>query len=153
MFRRAVLEDLSAIWGAGPAVVVQAVLCGAAHWAGFPSGGVGMLMAAAWGLVLGILRLRTRGIIVPYLVHVIATPSSPASPSFCSSSRSTGEQHRYAHRPATGQPAAAASSQRYREGKGYEMGRATLYKLRSPDGGTTLVASSGLLTLLADAGP
>lgn len=31
--------------------------------------------------------------------------------------------------------------------------RATLYKLRSPDRGTTLVAGRGLLTLLVDAGP
>lgn len=65
MFRGVVLEDLPALWGAGPAAVVQAVLFGAAHWAGFPSGWVGMLMAAAWGLALGILRLRTRGILVP----------------------------------------------------------------------------------------
>ena len=72
LFRGVVLEDLTAIWGAGPAVVVQAVLFGAAHWAGFPSGWVGMLMAATWGLVLGILRLRTRGILAPYLVHVTA---------------------------------------------------------------------------------
>lgn len=72
MFRGVVLEDLTASWGAGPAVVVQAVLFGAAHWAGFPSGWVGMVMAAAWGFVLGVLRLRTRGILVPYLVHVAA---------------------------------------------------------------------------------
>jgi membrane protease YdiL (CAAX protease family) len=72
MFRGVILEDLTVIWGAGPAVVVQAVLFGAAHWAGFPSGWVGMLMAAGWGLVLGILRLRSGGILVPYLVHVTA---------------------------------------------------------------------------------
>lgn len=72
MFRGVILEDLTVIWGPGRAVVVQALLFGAAHWAGFPSGWVGMLMAAAWGLALGILRLRTHGILVPYLVHVIA---------------------------------------------------------------------------------
>lgn len=72
MFRGVLLEDLTAVWRAGPAAAVQAVLFGAAHWAGFPSGSVGMLMAAAWGLVLGILRLRTHGIVVPYLVHVTA---------------------------------------------------------------------------------
>lgn len=72
MFRGVVLEDLTAIWGPGAAVVVQALLFGAAHWAGFPSGWVGMLMAAVWGLLLGIIRLRTHGIVVPYLVHVTA---------------------------------------------------------------------------------
>ena len=51
MFRGVILEDLTVLWGAGPAVIVQAVLFGAAHWAGFPSGWVGMLMAAGWGLV------------------------------------------------------------------------------------------------------
>ncbi|MET1004768.1 MAG: CPBP family intramembrane glutamic endopeptidase [Propionibacteriaceae bacterium] len=72
LFRGVILEDLTVLWGAGPAVVAQAVLFGAAHWAGFPSGWVGTLMAATWGLVLGILRLRSRGILVPYLVHVTA---------------------------------------------------------------------------------
>ena len=38
MFRGVILEDHTAIRGAGPAVVVQAVLFGSAHWAGFPSG-------------------------------------------------------------------------------------------------------------------
>ncbi len=72
LFRGVVLEDLIAVWGAIPAVIGQAVLFGAAHWSGFPSGWIGVLMAAAWGLMLGILRLRTHGIAVPYLVHVTA---------------------------------------------------------------------------------
>ena len=72
LFRGVVLGDLTAVWGSGPAVVVQAVLFGTAHWAGFPSGWVGMAMAAGWGLVLGVLRFRTHGIAVPYLVHVSA---------------------------------------------------------------------------------
>jgi membrane protease YdiL (CAAX protease family) len=48
------------------------VLFGAAHWAGYPSGWIGMLMAAVWGLMLGIIRLRTAGIALPYVVHVTA---------------------------------------------------------------------------------
>ena len=72
MFRGVILEDLSITWGPGPAVIAQAVLFGAAHWAGFPSGWIGMVMAAGWGLMLGILRLRTQGILIPYVVHVTA---------------------------------------------------------------------------------
>lgn len=72
MFRGVILQDLTEIWGPRTAVGVQAVLFGAAHWAGFPSGWVGMLMAAIWGLMLGIIRLRTGGIALPYLVHVTA---------------------------------------------------------------------------------
>ena len=52
--------------------MTHAVLFGAAHWAGFPSGWVGMGMAAGWGLALGVIRIRSRGILIPYLVHVSA---------------------------------------------------------------------------------
>ena len=72
LFRGVILQDLTEIWGPRIAVVAQAVLFGAAHWAGFPSGWVGMLMAAVWGLMLGVIRLRTGGIALPYLVHVTA---------------------------------------------------------------------------------
>lgn len=72
MFRGVILQDLTEIWGPRSAVGAQAMLFGAAHWAGFPSGWVGMLMATVWGLMLGILRLRTGGIALPYLAHVTA---------------------------------------------------------------------------------
>ncbi|MFH9980523.1 CPBP family intramembrane glutamic endopeptidase [Streptomyces sp. NPDC017179] len=58
--------------GSRTAVVVQALLFGAAHFGGFPSGFTGVAMAGAWGFVLGVLRLRSGGILVPYGVHVAA---------------------------------------------------------------------------------
>lgn len=72
LFRGVVLQDLSELWGSATAVVVQALLFGAAHWAGYPSGWLGMGMAAVWGLMLGVIRLRTGGIALPYVVHVSA---------------------------------------------------------------------------------
>lgn len=72
IFRGVIQEELSRTWGVPTAVVIQAVLFGSAHWAGFPSGWTGMAMASAWGLVLGILRARTGGIALPYVVHVAA---------------------------------------------------------------------------------
>lgn len=72
MFRGVILEDLSRSWGPRAAVVAQAVLFGAAHWAGFPSGWIGMVMAAAWGFLLGQIRLLTGGIALTYLVHATA---------------------------------------------------------------------------------
>ncbi|MDG4787950.1 CPBP family intramembrane metalloprotease [Micromonospora sp. WMMD1102] len=72
LFRGVLLTELASVWGARIAVVLQAVLFGAAHLAGFPSGAVGMVMAGTWGFALGILRLRTGGILLPYLVHVTA---------------------------------------------------------------------------------
>ncbi|MFB7326288.1 lysostaphin resistance A-like protein [Streptomyces sp. NPDC056190] len=72
LFRGVLLTELAAVWGTRPAVVLQAVLFGAAHYAGFPSGIIGMIMAGTWGLVLGIMRVRSGGILITYLVHVTA---------------------------------------------------------------------------------
>jgi len=72
LFRGVLLTELASAWGAKAAVTAQAVLFAAAHFAGFPSGVVGMLMAGCWGFVLGIMRLRSGGILIPYLVHVTA---------------------------------------------------------------------------------
>lgn len=72
LFRGVLLEELTGTWGVRAALVVQALVFGAAHWAGFPSGWMGMGMAAAWGLALGIIRVHSGGILLPYLVHVCA---------------------------------------------------------------------------------
>lgn len=66
------LTELASVWGVRAAVVLQAVLFGAAHFAGFPSGPVGMIMAGVWGFVLGVMRVRSGGILITYLVHVTA---------------------------------------------------------------------------------
>jgi membrane protease YdiL (CAAX protease family) len=70
LFRGVVLTELARTWGVRAAVIVQAVVFGMAHWAGIPSGWLGMVMAGCWGLVLGIIRVRSRGILIPYVVHV-----------------------------------------------------------------------------------
>lgn len=72
LFRGVLLSELATIWRPRVALVLQALLFGAAHWTGFPSGPTGTFMAASWGFILGIMRLRTGGIIIPYLVHVTA---------------------------------------------------------------------------------
>lgn len=72
LFRGVLLEDLSHTWSPAAAVAGQAVVFGLAHWSGFPSGWIGMTMAAVWGAALGVIRLRTGGIVLPYLVHVTA---------------------------------------------------------------------------------
>jgi len=54
-------------------VLLQASAFAAAHFAaGFPNGTVGYLMVFVWGTMLGYLRLRTHGLCIPYLAHVIA---------------------------------------------------------------------------------
>ncbi|WP_323373894.1 CPBP family intramembrane glutamic endopeptidase [Plantactinospora alkalitolerans] len=72
LFRGVLLTELASVWGPRVAVVLQAGLFGVAHYAGFPSGVIGMLMAGIWGFALGVMRLRSGGILIPYLVHVTA---------------------------------------------------------------------------------
>ncbi len=53
------------------ALVMQAVVFGLMHVRGFPSGLSGMAVAGVIGLAFGSLRLRTRGILAPWLAHAI----------------------------------------------------------------------------------
>jgi membrane protease YdiL (CAAX protease family) len=52
-------------------VIAQAACFGAAHFRGFPRGGSGVALAFTYGLLLGIVRRRTGGILWPILGHVL----------------------------------------------------------------------------------
>lgn len=54
------------------AVVLAAVMFGASHWYGFPSGWWGVLLAAGYGLVLSALRHVSHGLLLPWVAHVLA---------------------------------------------------------------------------------
>jgi membrane protease YdiL (CAAX protease family) len=54
------------------AVVVVAAAFGMAHFSGVPGSMIGVAMAGAWGAVLGLLRVRTDGMLATYLAHVLA---------------------------------------------------------------------------------
>jgi membrane protease YdiL (CAAX protease family) len=54
------------------AVALQAASFGAAHAHGFPRGAVGVVLAGAWGALLGLLRMRAGGLLAPVLAHVVA---------------------------------------------------------------------------------
>lgn len=71
-FRGIVQSELTATWGTAAAVIAQAVAFGIAHLNGFPSGWVGVLMSGGWGLLLGVLRVISRGMAAPYVAHVAA---------------------------------------------------------------------------------
>ena len=53
-------------------IVVQGGAFGAVHYAGVPGGPLGMAMATAWGVMLGVIRHRTSSIHLPWIVHVLA---------------------------------------------------------------------------------
>jgi uncharacterized protein len=71
--------ELARLWRVGPAVIVQALAFGVAHWQGFPSGWLGVLMSTGYGLMLGVIRCRAVGILA-----VVVVQSSPTPPSACS---------------------------------------------------------------------
>jgi uncharacterized protein len=72
LFRGLLWAGLVASLRTGVAVVIaQAAFFGAAHYRGFPRGASGVALAMAYGLVLGIIRRRTAGILWPILSHVL----------------------------------------------------------------------------------
>jgi membrane protease YdiL (CAAX protease family) len=54
------------------AIVVQAVSFGAIHFTGFPGGIAGILLATVYGLMLGALAFRCKGLLAPCVAHVVA---------------------------------------------------------------------------------
>ena len=72
VFRGVLMSALSQVLGLPAAVVLQALAFGVLHLHGVPDGPVGMVMAGVWGLLLGVLRLRSRGLLAPYVTHIAA---------------------------------------------------------------------------------
>jgi membrane protease YdiL (CAAX protease family) len=73
-FRGIILDSLDYTFGAGTAsILLQAVMFGAMHYRqGFPNGFTGVVLAAVFGFLLGLLRRKSTGIFVPWAVHVFA---------------------------------------------------------------------------------
>ncbi len=73
-FRGIVMQSTDSIFGAGfVSVLMQAWLFGAMHFLqGFPRGLLGVAMTAAYGVMLGMVRRRSRGMLAPWAAHVFA---------------------------------------------------------------------------------
>jgi len=71
LFRGAVLHHLGHVLGGRTAVVVQALAFGLLHLNGYPYGAVGVGLAFVYGLLLGALRLRSGGLLAPWIAHVL----------------------------------------------------------------------------------
>lgn len=72
IWRGMIQSNLLPLWGVPATVVLQALSFGAQHAYGFPRGLVGVALAASWAVLLGVLRLRARGLLAPVLAHVVA---------------------------------------------------------------------------------
>lgn len=75
IFRGVLQNSLDKIFGERNWVthVLQAAAFAIVHFAGgFPNGKIGYLMVFVYGLMLGYLRMRSKGMLAPYLAHVLA---------------------------------------------------------------------------------
>jgi membrane protease YdiL (CAAX protease family) len=73
MYRGVLWDGLSGGIGKPlPVILIQAGLFGLWHFRGFPGGLVGVVMVFAWGIFLGLIRKRSRGIIAPIVSHILA---------------------------------------------------------------------------------
>jgi membrane protease YdiL (CAAX protease family) len=73
-YRGIILQALDSAAGPGLlSLLVQAWLFGALHYReGFPNGAWGLVMTAVYGIMLGVLRRRSQGMLAPWAVHVFA---------------------------------------------------------------------------------
>jgi membrane protease YdiL (CAAX protease family) len=72
IFRGVLYEALVDGYGPLAAVCIQAIAFGVVHAHGFPRGVIGVAMATLYGLVLGVLRQRSGGLVAPLVAHVFA---------------------------------------------------------------------------------
>ncbi len=72
VFRWILFDGFRARWGVGVAVVGSSLLFGFGHLGGYPPGMFGGILATVYGLSLAILRLHSRGLIVPVATHLLA---------------------------------------------------------------------------------
>ena len=72
VYRGILFGALERVWGARPALVIQALAFGLAHIHGFPRGWLGVALATVYGLMTGMLRVRSRGLLAPLVAHVAA---------------------------------------------------------------------------------
>jgi membrane protease YdiL (CAAX protease family) len=73
MFRWIMWDGLTELLaGSASIVIVQALIFGLSHYLGFPNGWLGVAMAFCYGLMLGFIRVKGRGLLAPVLTHVFA---------------------------------------------------------------------------------
>jgi membrane protease YdiL (CAAX protease family) len=72
IFRGILFEAIRAEWGRLAALAATGALFGFGHLHGYPPGWFGAILAGAYGLLLGCLRLQSGGLLLPFAAHVVA---------------------------------------------------------------------------------
>jgi membrane protease YdiL (CAAX protease family) len=72
IFRGVLYDAVASQWGWPAAVGATAVAFGAGHINGYPPGWSGSVLAAVYGVMVGLLRWYSRGLALPVVAHVCA---------------------------------------------------------------------------------
>lgn len=73
VWRGVVMQALESSTGSlTAALVLQSLAFGLWHFVGFPSGWIGVGLATLFAFMMGLLRVRTRGLLIPFVAHVAA---------------------------------------------------------------------------------
>jgi membrane protease YdiL (CAAX protease family) len=72
VWRGVVWQGCEAAFGRNAALAISSLSFGLAHYRGFPSGALGVVLATVYGLMMGLVRIRTRGLLGPWVAHVFA---------------------------------------------------------------------------------
>ena len=72
VWRGVALQACTAEFGATFALLLSSLSFGLAHYRGFPSGALGVLLATIYGLMMGIVRIRSNGLFGPWLAPQVA---------------------------------------------------------------------------------
>jgi membrane protease YdiL (CAAX protease family) len=72
IWRGVVWQAAEAAFSRTAALVLSSVSFGLAHYRGFPRGALGVGLALIYGFMMGFVRLRTRGLLGPWLAHIFA---------------------------------------------------------------------------------
>ncbi len=71
VFRGVLLDALTSQIGTAGALLAQAAGFGLGHAKGYPPGAIGAVMAGVFGLMVGLIRVRSAGLLGPWIAHVV----------------------------------------------------------------------------------
>jgi membrane protease YdiL (CAAX protease family) len=73
MFRWILWDGLTElVRSSATVIIIQSLIFGLSHYNGFPNGWLGVGMAAFYGLMLGYIRYRSKGLLPPIFTHIFA---------------------------------------------------------------------------------
>jgi membrane protease YdiL (CAAX protease family) len=72
IWRGILWQSWESAFGDRSVLLVSSLSFGLAHYRGFPSGASGVMLALVYGLMMGLVRTRSGGLLAPWVAHVFA---------------------------------------------------------------------------------